>query len=698
MKTSKDFEVYQLFCEYQRQQPMHANTYYQLGIITQKWMRDYDPFLQSAIVEENMKNAQLFLSLCQKYCDEKEARKNGKLYQGAKLAEVEGDPSFEAIQQDINDRLAEVKNFSKYYSEDLLCLVKCVTKYNLCIKIFKDINLQNSRLKDLYFLANDTLLSNIDALKTNFDSVLYYFRRLKTSLSEFPLGNFNPDYSLEPVQVYRLHGLTSSNFLNNKVVLWNFGEWVSSFRKILNTDVADLNKRLYETDVQHGKFIDSLKRMNNKGIPVNYKVNPGLLNKMYKYDYKSGAARLLAYQETKINFLEHYASTPLVITDSLHLRTVSTNPDFYFQLVAYKHNTDSLLRLLRQDATEEAVNKYNNFFTQRYNGFEGFQNYIVHQKIDNDSVLRSAFDLYNTKILDELKNDTISKAITYKNAALRFSLASPDSVKKEGYYTFCKVPAGNNKYLVSGSYVAKANDVSAFVALIDSANNLKWLKTFKPGAAQYYGLQLQPLNEGILLAMVAKTKKSQSVSLLLLDNEGNLKTSKEIKTQSLPRKILYDDINQTILVVVKGSNFSPFSEDADSLGMYQMDASLKVLWTKRFWFEGYLSNVLKVNNQFYVFGSYNKLKTPDGKNLALEEKKFNAFLSVVDADGKYVQTSTYPSNSSYYLTKVVKINSDYIDAIAVQDLNPVEILKSKDKKPSSYYFITTSKGEVYFSF
>jgi hypothetical protein len=698
LKTSKDFEVYQVLLDYQKANPFFANTYYQLGIICQKWMRQYDPFLQSNDVRENIRNAQLFFSLSFSYCDESDARKNKEYYQGIKPETGKEFPGFKEIQQDIKNRMQDVETFKKYFNKDISSLVNCVTKYNLCISTFNEINQQNSRLKDLYFLTGSTLTAKLSNLKTNFDSAIYYFNRLSTSLKEFPLGNYNPDFTLTPVLVYRLHGLTSSNFLNNNVSLWDFGSWVNAFNKILETDIAELNKRAIETDNIHSGYSNKLKQKDTEGIPPDYKMDPALLNKIYKYDFKSALARLFEYQEMKINYLEHFANCPKIVIDSLNLRITVNKPDYYFQLVEYKHITDSLLNNLRSDATEAAINKYSNFFKDHYNGYKGIIQYMDNQTLDNDFILKSSLEDYKNNMMSELKTDTIAKTLKFKKIIINVNITRPDQIKAEGYYTFFKTETPGREVIISGSCFAKNSDVSAFVAVIDTLNNIKWLRTYKPGQAMQYGLIAKPINDGVIMATVSKTQRSQSVTMLTFDNEGNVKTTKEIKTPSIPRKIVYDDINQTTLLACKGNVFDPFSMADDSLGVYLIDADLSVLWIKKFGFNGNLSDVLKINNQFLLFGAFNRLTSPDGRDITLGSGISNVFLSILDAEGNSVQTITYPSEVSYYPLKVAKINSDFIDIISIKETKPGEALLNENKTAPPYYLITTTKGDGYFSY
>jgi hypothetical protein len=698
LKTSKDFEVYQVLMDYQKAYPYFANTYYQLGLICQKWMRQYDPFLQTEEVRENIKNAGLFFSLCLTYCDESDVRKNKEYYREVQPAKGEEFASFILVQQDIKSRMKDVEIFKKYHNLDVRSLVNCVSKYNLSISIFRDINMQNSRLKDLYFLPDKIITTKLNELKLNFDSAIFYFNALNSQLKEYPLGNYNPAYKLAAVDVYRLHGLTPSNFLNNEVVLWDFGSWVNSFRIVLTSDIAELNRKAGETDKLHTEFVSRLKQKDILGIPRDYQVNPALLNKIYKYDFKSALGKLFEYQEMKINYLQQYAVSAKNVNDSLMLRVSENKADYYYQLSEYKQHTDSLLTILKLDATEAEINKYSAFFQEHYNGHKGLLQYIDNQKTDNDIILKSTLEDYMNTVISELKTDTIPKILKYKKITINLNLVKPDQIRNDGYFVFSKTGLPGREVIISGSSFTGNSEASAFVAVIDSTNTIKWLRTYRPGQASQYGLIAKPAGDGILLVMVSKTQKSQYLTMLLLDKDGNVKTTKEINTPYIPRKVLYDDINQSAFLACKGYEFGQFSLSEDSLGVYVFDANLSVVWNKKFWFDGYLSEVLKINNQFLIFGAYNRLNSIDGKDFTLSNGILNLFLSVLDAEGNCLQTTTYPAAFSYYPLKIVKINSDFIDVISVKEKRPDDILQNENIMSTLHYLITTTKGNDYFSF
>ena len=46
LKTKSEQEAYSQFRAFQKQDPYHANTYYQLGVLSQKWAKKYDPLTE----------------------------------------------------------------------------------------------------------------------------------------------------------------------------------------------------------------------------------------------------------------------------------------------------------------------------------------------------------------------------------------------------------------------------------------------------------------------------------------------------------------------------------------------------------------------------------------------------------------------------------------------------------------------------
>lgn len=698
LKTSKDFESYQLLLAFQRQEPRHANTYYQLGIINQRWMRQYDPFLQPEAVKENIYKASSYLSLCLNFLDEKEAKKNGIFYQEVKLPSGKNELELTDITNDIKNRILDVEQFKIHIELIDSCFVGCVKSYNQCIRTFNDINKKNSRLKDLYFIKDSSLSKELEKLKNQFDSTIYYLNGFKKALTDYPIGNYNPEYTLIPIDVYRLHGLTSINFLKNKLSIWDFGSWYDSFKKIVNTDIKELFSQAKETDILQTTYINYLKKFETSNVPTNYTLNPLLINKFGKYDTKSPIPSLFIFQESKIAYLEHNANLKPK-GDSLSREYLQNHSDFYFKLIGLKSKCDSMLNIFRSFVTPVAISKYSEFFDERYDSLPGVEKYIETQLPDNTNILNESLNSYKNRAFESIMPDSSKNdLITYKNTILRTSIINPSLVTGDGYYTFNRTKASNGLHYLTGSLFQKNLNPVSFVAVIDNQKSVKWIKTYKMGTGAQYGLQVSQITDGIIFSITEKNNLGIKNYLLTLDIEGNIKSSKEIKVPAVLRTLQYDDINQTLLIAAKGGELWPYTPDTDSLNVMMTDMLFNIKWQKKCWFNGYLSNILKINDQFYIYGSYNKLVGSDSVSYVLDNNIYNGFLNVVDANGNWLNTKVFKTDFTNYILKTVKINSDYVEMISIQDIKPeISIIINRsyrDTKP--FYLITSSKGEIFF--
>jgi hypothetical protein len=681
----KDYEAFQTLFNYQAattsKEYANANGYYQLGLISQKMMRQYDPFLRSDNVAQSISNGKTYFSLAKHYLDQKEVKKNAAYYRATPEPRT-----YENIKQDIENRSADVAEFKKYFDQNQEYLKNGIYKYNACIETFGKINAQNSRLNDLYFLVNDSLMKNLKDLQNNFDSTLYYLEKLKHSLEEYSMGDYKISYSLLPVPVYRLHGLTSSNFIAKNVTLWDFKSWVNSFNEVLNDDVAFLYKKVEEVHKENIDNIEKLTRSDKTGIVPDYNINPLIVNKIYKYDYNSVVAPLLIYQEKKTKFLYH-SEDNVVDTKLGSPDNYAKSNTYYYDLIEKKRVVDSALNLTVSKATPEALKKYNAFFEKNYRDFDGFQSYLNSETVANDEVLHSALEIYKNNILRPVSVGVIQ----YKDANLYTSIVSPDKAGEAGYFIHAKSITADNKVFITGSYVNNS-ETRAFAALLSNGDNVEWLKIFDKKEGKNFGVLTAHSDNGCMVVVSANNDNNEIVNYLyILDAKGTEKKNVKLDATAVPRKLIYDDISETFFIAFKGNSYSPNNISDDELHVYSLDANLTVVWDAPLQFTGYLSNVIRTNNQLYVYGAYSEVKDADGKVYATDDKKINLFAYTVDALGKQVSLKTFDAPFSYYPLLVSKISNEYVDVISAK--NKPELT---DAKRSSYYLIISSDNKTYY--
>jgi hypothetical protein len=696
IKNMKDYEAFQTLFNYQAattsKSYANANGYYQLGLISQKMMRQYDPFLQSDNVAQCISNAKTYLSLAKYYFNDKEAKKNGEYYQA-----TTGPKTYENIKKDIDSRSADVLEYKKYFDQNQGYLTQGIYRYNACIETFGKINAQNSRLNDLYFLADNELKQNLKNLQINFDSTLYYLEKLKHSLEEYSMNDYKISYSLAPVPVYRLHGLTSSNFIAKNVTLWDFRSWVDSFNVLLNTDVAFLYQKAEETHKENLDYINKLLRSDKTDIAPDYTINPLIINKIYKYDYNSVVAPLLVYQEEKIRFLYHNADNTIdhKINSS---NDFAKSTGYYYSLIEKKQTVDSALSLTASKAIPEAVKKYDGFFKKNYKNFDGFQSYLKNESAANDLILHTALDTYKNNVLKPVVTGiNIEKTIPYKDDVIYTDIVTPDKIAETGYFIHAKSVTSDKKVFVTGSYSNKSETL-AFAALLTDANNVEWLKTFdKKKVGKHHGVLAGYSDNGFYVVVSAdnisaNNNKEIINHFYLLDVSGNVKKDAELPSNGIPRKLIYDDISETFLIAYKGNSYSSYNVSNDMLLLQIYNSvNTSVVWSSSLQFTGYLSNVIRTNNRLYVYGAYSEIKDAAGKTVATDNNKVNLFAYTLDATGKWLSLKTFDTPFSCYPLLVSKISNEYVDVISAKDKPELS-----DAKNSSYYLIISSDNKVYY--
>ncbi|MDR0694033.1 MAG: hypothetical protein LBF81_01860 [Prevotellaceae bacterium] len=599
--------------------------------------------------------------------------------------------TYENIKKDITDRLADAAEYKKQFEQNLIYLTNGIHKYNACIETFGNINEQNSRLNDLYFLVDDALKKNLADLQTNFDTTLYYIGALKTSLENYPMAGYKINYSLSPITEYRLHGLTAANFIAKAVKLWDFRSWVDAFNKVLTTDIAFLYRKAEEV---YQANIARLERSGNAGdASGGYAIDPLVINKIYQYDFNSVVAPFLKYQEAKINLRYHHAGN--VVDKSLPaVHRFAKSPDYYFELITQKQAVDSALHLTTGKTTPEAVKKYRAFFETHYKGFDGFKAYLKDESASNDLFLHEALDIYKDNVL-ELPEAGATDKIEYKNEPFYTTLITPGKIGDAGYFIHAKTVLPNKKIFVTGSYVNKAAELTAFAALLNDNTAIEWVKLFDKKGEKNRGLLATQADNGFAVVIAAGNDNETANYLYLLDANGTVRKNTKLAATAVPRKLMYDDINETFLLAFKGNSLLPYDSSSDALQVFRLKSDLSNDWEIDVPFNGYVSNIIKTNDQLYIYGACSELTGATGNSLSAGDKKTVAFVAIVDADGRRLTEEIFDAPFSYYPLYVSKISNEYVDMIAVKDALPDE---DAAKKSPSYYLIISADNKIYYHY
>jgi len=696
LSSMTDFEAYwELFQYLQRTTSKdfaNPNAYYHVGLIMQKFLQESDPFLDTRNLHDYIEQAILYLSLSKRALTNSNFKQYSGFYPDVKPAGQS--LTMADVHRDTDERLAMVNEFKERFNESLSYFVRSVNNYNHCITTFAAINQENNRLNDLYFLVDDNLSAKLKSLSVHFDSTLIYLDRLKASLERYPLGGYKINYSLRQIPVYRLYGLNSSDFLSGNTILWDFRTWVDNFNQVLNTEVAFLYKSAEETNKTNAGYIAALLKMNTDGVPANYRMNPLIVNKMLKYDFNSAAAALLRFQEAKVNYLYSIADNQ-VDDDFASFDRFAKSPDAFLNMVRERQKTDELLTDAKAKATPESVRKYASFFDRNYGGFAGYEKHLNQQSAENEAVMNNALNAYKDRVLKSFMHTGGERRILFNNEPIHLQLTAPGLTAGAGYWIHSKSPLPDKAMLVAGTYL-KDKDKTAFAAEIDSLGTVRWLKDFRQAGADSHAVLTAALAGGFAVVVTSPAGDAFRNRILLLDASGNARTTKDLDIASVPQRMVYDEIAQNYVIAFKGNSLNPFAVSAGALDIAMYNARLDQVWKKSLAFDGYVANVVKTDDNYYVYGAYTKLTDESGRQFDTEAGRVNMFVYPVTSGGRWLSVATFDAPFSYYPLYVSKINNEFVDVISVRDTPAEKLIGDRSVSATPHYMIIEGNERVFF--
>ncbi|MBO7432822.1 MAG: hypothetical protein J6U13_03610 [Salinivirgaceae bacterium] len=696
IKHQSDNEAYQSLQQFSlTKNNSHCASLYKMGIILERRVAGYDPFLQETAAERAVYDMELFFGLAKFNFNEKVARQDGHFFDDVVRAPDSKPgkaPTFLEISEDIENHLNKATIYKNYFVANKDNLYKAVGKYNECISIFNDICQRNSKLKDLYFLVDEQLEKQLDVLQNNFDSTLFYLKKLQKSLAEYPMLNYKFNYKLNPIVVYRMHGLTQADFLAKEIQLWDFASWIKTFNEVRESEVGYLYKNVEELDNQHKIYMQQLENKIDSGVPANYKVSLYLLNKIQKYDNTSMANQLLTYQQSQINYAQQLVSYKI---DTAFMSMGANYPlnDYFDNAIVKRNDTDSLLKVFEKNINPEGIKKYSCVFEKHYNGEKGLRDYVNQQRQQNDRLFDKTVDDFSATVLNFGRRNAANRnSIVYNGDTLFAQLVSPTAIWTNGYFVHNKEFTDRKELIVSGTYVTKRRERFGFVASIDTTHNIQWLKVLKNGDGDRTCLLASPIN-GEVAAVVTATAKNGTIRnfMVLFDGSGNVKQNVEVRVALLPKKLIVNDINDSYIVAFCGKSNQPFAVENGDLRIVGLDSKFKTLWNKSLNFNGYFVNILKNNDIYYVFGAFSKIKSLDNEDVNLNGS-FGMFQYSFDANGNWLDGEHYEFKSSVYPLWVSKIDNTKTEAVMLIGNEPKSATPNTQ---SAYMQFSFSGDELY---
>jgi len=710
LPSLNDMDAFQLLSEYQRQDPKSANVYYQLGKIMQKWAEQTDPLTDIQDVKYFIYNARVYYGIAKPFIDEKEVSKHDQYYAGIPKRAATEEVELSDVQADMDDRLGKlsvleqnVLLINRYFNTS-------VDFYNKSIKSFMDINRKYNKIKDIYLLADSGLTKTAKELNGYFDSTLFYFQKYKTSITAFPIQSYKQQITLKTIVTYRLDGLTTTNFLKDSILLWDYGAWVQDLFKVLNADVKDIRERIIITDNSLNQSIDYLSLTKEFHDSLQYYRYPkDLVFKIGKFDHKSIIPVIFAYKQKKIEFLAktHYLINN--IADTLHQVPLLKRAKYYHEILEDKIRTDSLNGSINKCITPENVQKYRDLFFGKYTSPEFFKLQIEKDNKENSTQLDHCFAHYKKFMIDDCNALNKLKSLLYNGSPISFSVNPVDfaaTPPRQYITTDVKMDNAGNFYLTGYFKTKDQGACRAFIAKTTKSEKIDWLRTYSisvdtTGNFDHAGLLVFITENGCFAMINSSVEGGKMINTLVrLNSKSDELLNVKLESDLVPRSLYYDEINEKLFLTFKGKKFDPLVPDILRAGVYCIDARATQLWRQDLKFDGNFVEMIKMDRNYLLFCNYAEYINAQGELFKSNGKTrlgMNTLCIRFNDNGEIVKMQNYAGNASFYAIKALKISSECINLIGLKGENQgVQNLKL-NQVGNLYYSLINAKGECYYS-
>jgi len=683
--------------EYQKTTPEFANTYVQTGLIQWSWLQNEDPYLNYRYVTDLIYNTKLYLGLAISKIkkDEKEVKKNKAYYTNLGL----GTNADELKQEDVIAELERLMAVVKEYEENVTKIIenfnKTIEKYNECTEIYNGIVGRQSNYKNLLLTSSKDLRDQMNELSQKYDSVNTYFSQFKkaqNAYKKYKLANYNQQTKTVPIVTYRLEGLTSSNFINPEIPIWDYQQWVKEAFAEMDGNIAKLKKGT-DKEIKNLRYrVETLQKSKAETDSIQEIVAPNkLVNLVEKYDYESLLSASLRYEAALANLkIASMRSANNVENPESFNEDYFQKANYYYDLYLMSQEAKSTLDVQASRITDNNLNMHEEIISSLYGGKSQMQSgYKDKQTAEIDGIMEKNLQNFKLYTIGALYPDNINvqsggATISARPYAGTFANAA------DGAYTTLSTVKDNvgNRY-ICGYKKTGANSSNGFIAKLDSEGNLIWVKDVNavPGGINKV-VQILPSNSQDFVAVAFNNNLGANKTVLLKMNASGVQTAKaEMKSTLHPTMSYYNEISDVVATAFKGiSGNESISNDDEALVESASFAQAEGYVSPAFKLKGKVADIVKANDGYMVICNYTAINA-GGKSLTSASN-----VAAVAISGSSIKGDALEAGKNAQAFRAFQVNAETISVIGAYDNISSEI--SASQKPA-YMTISTDGKFTY---
>ncbi len=561
---------------YQQAKPDHAIVYFLLGEINDQYMRETDPTRYFEALQSNYNQLSTYYSLAKAKLDERQARQDREYFGEVEKISDRRRTGLEDVVHEVNKRIASAETYFNHAKTVNESYIRCINKYNECLFSFRQIVSGFPNYKDLYLLASADMQRRILLLSENFSESLKNFEAYRNACKELPHLLSTPQLELLPIETYRLEGLVESDFTAPVVRLWDFGQWANDFMAILNSDIKTIRDQLIANDKSLDNQINRLikEEVYSDELTIE-KPEERFQFLIAKYDPQSMCNKLIDYKTAKIDFLKQTRmgiNDPAKPEENFTINRLRFYRDLAFQLEDLNKRSENL----KQSVSIDHIGKYFDFYETRYRGLDGLNRWCDVEKYNNTLYFNNNLrNLHHFLSYERKKGRFKGETITYqkKQIAIGDQAVSSTQDLADTLVTQITMHVGKTNILLAGIEIGADSIVSPFVAMADTARQVKWfLKPF-PNNKRKKCCRVTHMHfasDSSIYAVINERNvledKSENINHLLRCSwQGKILSFQPIDTSGVPRFFHFDEIADEFLLITKGTLYEEVTDSDEQL-------------------------------------------------------------------------------------------------------------------------------------
>ena len=335
--------------QYQKKYPWFAGVYYHLGIANEKQIPNIHPILEHDLIQRMLYNARVYYGNCKHYAQNASLKNDDFAGLPMKGKKVE----YEDVARFTTKKLKQIKATQRLIDELYNSYYRMVKRYGDCRQMFTHFCEIYPREKQAHLRLQPQDIALLNKLAEQFDSLKIDINYFEQALANYPIDNYSPTFSYSDIQLYRLDGLTQTNFMGSNITLWNYGEFAKQFLHKQEKDYGDYYRAIQSEFLQ----IDHTAHMATKGEYHPVKTNKILANYINKMDYESFMVPLTSIQQICADMIHCHAQGVFAI-DTVNTESIEFALNTLFYKYQQMDTCQNLFRLLQERLSVSELDKY----------------------------------------------------------------------------------------------------------------------------------------------------------------------------------------------------------------------------------------------------------------------------------------------------------------------------------------------------